>query len=151
MGASFGRCKWIIIGSVSAAIAVAMGAFGAHGLESWLETNWPDDWGKRLANWKTAATYQMYHSIGMIAVGLVANFTKRRLATVLGGWSMIVGTLLFSGMLYGWVLLNHRLMVMIVPLGGLLFILSWVFLAIAAGGMAADSKKPAENSPTSLN
>ena len=109
-----------------------MGAFGAHGLEGWLETNWPEDWAKRLANWKTAATYQMYHSLGLIAVGLVASFSKRARILNLAGWMMLLGILLFSGMLYGWVFLDSRTMVMIVPLGGLCFIAGWILFAVAA-------------------
>lgn len=113
-------------------MAVAMGAFGAHGLEGWLETQRPDDWIKRLENWKTAATYQIYHSLGMIAVGIVAGFTKRSGLLNLAGILMLLGIVLFSGMLYGWVFLDSRIMVMIVPLGGLSFILGWMALAVAA-------------------
>ena len=124
--------RWIIVGSISAAIAVAMGAFGAHGLENWLNNSYPEDAGKRLANWKTGATYQIYHSLGMIFIGVLTNFSSRKRTLNVAGMLMLAGILLFSGMLYAWVLTDHRTMVMIVPLGGLSFILGWVTLAIAS-------------------
>jgi uncharacterized membrane protein YgdD (TMEM256/DUF423 family) len=132
----YGR-SWIILGSLSAAMAVGMGAFGAHGLEGWLETNWPDDWGKRLSNWKTAANYQMYHSIGMLIVGLVARFTQRTAVVNLSGCAMLSGILLFSGLLYGWVFTDSRIMVMIVPVGGTLFMVGWMLLGVAMIGSKA--------------
>ena len=124
--------RWIIVGSFSAAIAVGLGAFGAHGLENWLDDNFPENAAKRLANWKTGATYQIYHSLGMIFVGLLANFSGRRKLLNAAGVLMLAGILLFSGMLYAWVLTDSRTMVMIVPLGGLCFILGWGTLAIAS-------------------
>jgi uncharacterized membrane protein YgdD (TMEM256/DUF423 family) len=124
--------RWIIVGSVSAAIAVAMGALGAHGLENWLGVNFPESAAKRLANWKTGATYQIYHSLGMILVGLLANFSGRKKLLNVAGVLMLVGILLFSGMLYAWVITDNRTIVMIVPLGGLSFILGWVTMAIAS-------------------
>ena len=125
---------WIITGSVLAAIAVGVGAFGAHGLESWLAENFPDDAGKRLTNWKTGATYQIYHAIGLILVGIVANICERKTILNWAGALMLLGVLLFSGMLYAWVLTDSQTMVMIVPLGGLSFMLGWILLAIASIG-----------------
>jgi uncharacterized membrane protein YgdD (TMEM256/DUF423 family) len=121
---------WILIGGFSAALAVALGAIGAHGLENWLEGAFPADMAKRLENWKTAANYQMYHALGMIAVGLVMAIFERSKSFAAAGWLMLVGTILFSGMLYGWVLTNNRTMVMIVPVGGLAFIGGWMLLAV---------------------
>ena len=131
--------RWIVVGSILAAIAVAMGAFGAHGLENWVAANFPDDSEKRLANWKTGATYQIYHAIGIVLVGLISNFSNRTKMLNVAAILMLIGILLFSGMLYGWVLTDSRPLVMIVPLGGLSFILGWVFLAVASIG----DKKPA--------
>jgi uncharacterized membrane protein YgdD (TMEM256/DUF423 family) len=125
---------WIAIGCALASMSVVMGAFGAHLLEDWLQENWADDWQKRLENWKTAATYQMYHSLGLIAVGFICFFTSRRKSAAMAGVTMILGTVLFSGMLYGWVLTDKTTMVMIVPIGGSLMIVSWLLLAWAALG-----------------
>ena len=123
-----------------AAIAVAVGAFGAHGLEGWLAEHFPNDAAKRLANWKTGATYQIYHAIGMILVGLSTDVGGRTKLLNLAGVFLLIGILLFSGMLYAWVLTDSRPLVMIVPLGGLSFILGWVFFAIASlGGKPAGS------------
>lgn len=131
-GSKLTENRWIIVGSISAAIAVGLGAFGAHGLENWLNDNFPENAAKRLANWKTGATYQIYHSLGMILVGLLANFSPRKKLMNAAGALMLIGILLFSGMLYAWVLTDNRTLVMIVPLGGLSFILGWVTLAIAS-------------------
>ncbi len=123
---------WILCGCLSAALAVGMGAFGAHGLENWLAENFPEDAAKRIANWKTAADYQIYHSLGLIAIGLVANFTKPSKLLGLAGLLLMLGVALFSGMLYGWVVMDSRTLVMIVPLGGLSFIVGWVLFGVAA-------------------
>lgn len=126
---------WIVIGSLSLAIAVGLGALGAHGLVGWLDGHFPNDAVKRLANWKTAAMYQMFHSLGLVLIGVIAI---QKPAGPVGKWLtisavvMILGILIFSGMLYGWVMLDKRWMVMLVPLGGVAYILAWLGLAVAA-------------------
>lgn len=120
---------WIAIGAVFAAIAVAIGAVGAHGLEKMIAEM--DDIPKRVANWNTGFRYQMYHSIGLIVVGLLIQVLGPRKMFTLAAMLMVMGIILFSGCLYGWVFLDNKTLVMIVPLGGLSFILSW--LCVSAG------------------
>jgi uncharacterized membrane protein YgdD (TMEM256/DUF423 family) len=126
---------WLLIGAVLGGSAVACGAFGAHGLKSHfakqgLEASVVE---QRLANWETAARYQMYHALALIAVGLVARGSSAR-AIGLAGGSFTLGTLIFSGCLYAMVLTGHRWLGAVVPIGGVLLILGWVFLAVAAAG-----------------
>ena len=122
---------WVLVGSLSAGIAVALGALAAHGLEGWLADNFPASAEKRLANWKTGVTYQMYHSLGLILIGLVVRtrFSESSLSCSIAAVLMLLGIGLFSGMLYGWVLLDVRAMVLLVPIGGICLIAGWVMLA----------------------
>ncbi len=135
---------WIFIGSVSAALAVGMGAWGAHGLELLLTKRFPEndveDLAKRLANWKTGTEYQMAHSLGLILIGTLIGITQRRRSLSIAAGLMLMGTVFFSGMLYGWVLLDEKWMVHVVPVGGLSLITAWVVLAVAALGLGSVQK-----------
>ena len=118
-----------LAGALSAFIAVAAGAFGAHALRARLA---PD----LLAVFETAARYQMYHALALLAVAWASNHwpgTPLRAA----GWLFIGGTLLFSGSLYLLALTGARWLGAITPLGGLLFLAGWAALAIgvAKGGL----------------
>ena len=112
------------LGALSALIAVAAGAFGAHALRERLA---PD----MLAVFETGARYQMYHALGLLAVAwAVARWPGS--AAGLAGWLFLAGTLLFSGSLYLLTLTGQRWLGAITPLGGLAFILGWAALAWAA-------------------
>ena len=120
---------WIAVGAVLAAVAVAIGAVGAHGLEKMIaEMN---DVPKRVANWNTGFRYQMYHSIALVVVGVMMLHTRSRWLTA-AAMLMVAGIVMFSGCLYLWVFLDDGMLVGIVPFGGLAFILSWLFVAVAA-------------------
>src|SRR5262245_34796956 len=119
-----GSQTWLLIAALFGGLAVACGAFGAHGLKERLA---PAD----LANWETAARYQMYHALALLAVGLLAARSPSRLLNV-AGLSMTLGILIFSGCLYALVLTGERRLGAVVPFGGVLLIVGWVFLAIAA-------------------
>jgi uncharacterized membrane protein YgdD (TMEM256/DUF423 family) len=84
-----------------------------------------------MSNWKTGATYQMYHSLGLILIGLLVqtHVSTQRFSCSIAGLFMLLGIILFSGMLYGWVLLDVRALVMLVPIGGVCFIAGWMMLA----------------------
>jgi uncharacterized membrane protein YgdD (TMEM256/DUF423 family) len=110
------------LGCFFAALGVAAGAFGAHGLKSILA---PD----MLAVYETAVRYQMYHSIGLIIVGILAKKVNARAR--LTGWCFIVGIFLFSGSLYALTLTDIRWFGAITPLGGIAFIAGWLFLAFS--------------------
>ena len=85
---------WVRIGAVVGFLAVGMGAFGAH---------WLSDRLKALgtaANFETAAQYQMYHALALLAVGLLSLAGRTERAISVAGWGFLVGTLVFSGSLY---------------------------------------------------
>jgi len=110
-----------------AALAVGLGALGAHALKSQLTA-------EQLTTYHTAVQYQMYHAIGVVLVGLLGLHYRSRWFDG-AGWSMLVGIILFSGLLYAWVATGRRFFVYPVPVGGVAFILGWVLLAIGALGM----------------
>jgi uncharacterized membrane protein YgdD (TMEM256/DUF423 family) len=112
------------IGSVSAFLAIAAGAFGAHALRGKLTPEY-------LAVFETAARYQMYHALGLIAVAwALARWPG--VLTQSAGWLFVVGTVLFSGSLYVLSLTRIRWLGAITPLGGVAFLAGWLLLALAA-------------------
>jgi uncharacterized membrane protein YgdD (TMEM256/DUF423 family) len=113
------------LGAASAFIAVAAGAFGAHALRARLSP-------ELLAVFETGARYQMYHALGLIAVGWAVARWPGSL-THWAGWLFVVGTLLFSGSLYALALSGVRWLGAITPLGGVAFLVGWLCLVIAAG------------------
>ena len=131
---------FLILGALSAAISVAAGAFGAHALRERVEP-------RLLEVFETAARYQMYHALALIAVALVltrsggvgSSVTAAVLGPPLGksllvasGWCFLAGTALFSGSLYAMTFTGVRALGAITPLGGVAFIAGWVCLAVAA-------------------
>jgi uncharacterized membrane protein YgdD (TMEM256/DUF423 family) len=129
----FPRYKlWLILGALLGGLAVAAGAFGAHGLASHFAASGITADEQRLIEvWETAARYQMYHALALLAVGWL---TARRcsLWINLAGTAMTAGTLIFSGCLYALVLSGVKVLGAIVPIGGSLLIVGWICLAIAA-------------------
>jgi len=115
------------LGSVSALIAVAAGAFGAHALRARLA---PD----LLAVFETGARYQMYHALGLLGVAWIASRSPSPLVAW-AGWLFLLGTLLFSGSLYALALSGIRIFGAITPLGGVAFMAGWICLALAAHRM----------------
>ena len=116
---------WIISGALLGGIAVALGAFGAHGLKEQLDST------GQAANFETAVRYQMYHALALVFVGLFALRTDT--ATIrAAGICMLAGTVIFSGFLYGIVFSGVKILGAMVPIGGVLLIAGWIALAIAA-------------------
>ena len=112
------------LGSASALIAVAAGAFGAHGLRARLT---PD----LLAVFETGARYQMYHAFGLMAAAWALTRWPGPWP-VRAGWLFLVGTLLFSGSLYALALSGLRWLGAVTPLGGVAFLAGWACLLLAA-------------------
>lgn len=110
-----------LLGALMAFLAVALGAFGAHGLAGRLS---PGD----LATFETAARYQMYHALGLMLVAALSAGMPGFRARV-AGWAFTLGILLFSGSLYALVLTGQRWMGAITPLGGVSFLVGWGALA----------------------
>ncbi len=112
------------VGAVSGLIAVACGAFGAHGLRARLA---PD----LLAAFETAARYQMYHALALVAAAWAVSRWPGPLAQW-AGWLFVAGTVIFSGSLYALALTGLRWLGAVTPLGGLAFMAGWICLALAA-------------------
>lgn len=115
---------WLAVSGASGFLAVALGAFGAHGLQSRLAE--VADGAKRLSWWQTAAQYHLMHALalGLVAL-LVAQVPRARYA----GLAFTLGTLLFSGSLYAMALGGPRWLGAVTPLGGLGFLAGWAVLA----------------------
>jgi len=119
-----GWTLWIILGSISAGLSVVLGAFGAHALKVRLPP-------ESLATFEIGVRYQMYHAIGLIALGLIAIKIDNT-AIKIAGTALFAGMLIFSGSLYGVSLFDQRWLGMVAPIGGLLLIIGWFTLAWAA-------------------
>jgi uncharacterized membrane protein YgdD (TMEM256/DUF423 family) len=113
-----------VAGSISGLIAVALGAFGSHGLEGRL----PDD---LISIFGTGNVYHFYHSLALLAVGLAALQIEGK-PILASGWCFLAGILFFSGSLYVLALTGIRTLGAITPIGGVLFIAGWALLAVAA-------------------
>jgi uncharacterized membrane protein YgdD (TMEM256/DUF423 family) len=151
---------WTTIGAILAGLAVAAGAFAAHGLDQqfpkWYAGQTRAVAGvpiplaqKYLADFKTAAEYQMFHALALIALGLLAQ-TRPSAATSLAGWCFVGGIVLFSGCLYLLTLTDKRWLGAIVPIGGVLFLVGWTAFAWAAWPAAravADGSRAAASRP----
>ena len=115
---------FLLLGSANAALAVMLGAFGAHALKARLDAS-------LLKVYHTGVEYHFYHALGLILVGIIAMILPATIWLKSAGWSMFVGIILFCGSLYLLSIFNLRWLGMITPIGGLLFILSWASLCIA--------------------
>lgn len=123
----------IAIGAASAGLAVALGAFGAHALQSFAAA-------ELLDVFETGVRYHLYHSLALLGIGVFAGQRRDsrplRFAAVL----MITGMVFFSGSLYTMVLTGWRWLGAVTPLGGVAFLAGWAVLAWEAGRhSAADS------------
>lgn len=116
---------FIVLGAINAFLAVALGAFGAHGLEGKVEP-------KYLEIWKTGVTYQMFHATGLFVIGiLLGKFPLSSLLTWSGSL-MFIGIILFSGSLYVLAVTQISVLGAITPLGGVSFLAAWILLIVAA-------------------
>ncbi|QHS23609.1 DUF423 domain-containing protein [Virgibacillus sp. MSP4-1] len=114
---------FLILGAINGFLAVALGAFGAHGLEGKLSE-------KMLNTWDKAVTYQMFHTMALFITALVGmKLSQGPLQSA--GWFFFVGILLFSGSLYIYSTTGVTLFAMITPLGGVSFLIGWILLGYA--------------------
>ena len=127
--------RFLVFSGFSGAIAVGLGAMAAHFLKSKLDTGLITE--SNLQTFETAARYQMYHSIALMAVALFSDKIKNKLLPK-AGYCFMIGIVLFSGSLY--LLATAGLMGMpnvnwlgpITPIGGLFFISGWLLLAFSS-------------------
>lgn len=116
---------FLLAGSLSALLAVALGAFGAHGLKTRVVP-------EMLAVWQTAVFYHLVHALGLVLIAILCHLLPDAALVPSAGWMLLAGTLLFSGSLYLMVLADMRALGMITPLGGVAFLIGWLLLVITA-------------------
>lgn len=114
----------LIAGSLNMFVAVAAGAFGAHGLRRVVTP-------EMLSVWHTAVMYHLIHGLGLLLIAaLMPRLGEAALSTA--GTLMFVGIVLFSGSLYLLALTSFKLIGIITPIGGVAFLVSWAWIAMAA-------------------
>ena len=135
--------SWIVLGAILAGLAVVFGAFGAHGLEGRLAEIYGDEVKsigglevpatfKYLRDFSTAAEYQMYHALGLLALGVAAGQAATvRTGYKVAAWCFVLGILLFSGNLYILAIFGNNPAHLLIPVGGLFFLLGWLTMFIA--------------------
>jgi len=115
---------FIALGALAGCMSVGAGAFAAHSLRARLSA-------EMLAVFETAARYQMYHALGLLAVAWAAGRWPGTV-TSSAGWLFVAGIVIFSGSLYVMALTGMRWLGAVTPLGGLSFMAGWLCLAWAA-------------------
>ena len=114
----------LLVGAVAGFLAVALGAFGAHGLRARLSP-------EMLAVFETGVRYHMYHALAIVIVALmVGRFDGWMFRAA--GWAFTVGIVLFSGSLYLLAVSGVTILGAITPIGGLAFLVGWGLLVVAA-------------------
>jgi uncharacterized membrane protein YgdD (TMEM256/DUF423 family) len=120
---------FVSTGALLGAIAVALGAFGAHGLKKIVTP-------EVVQTFQTGVQYQMYHALGLLLIGLLYERSSQRFSKI-AGKLFIAGIILFSGSLYAHVagkaaaIIALEKAALITPIGGLCFIAGWLFLFFA--------------------
>jgi uncharacterized membrane protein YgdD (TMEM256/DUF423 family) len=117
---------FILLGSLNMALAIAIGAFGAHGLKGKISEN-------MLNNWNTGAHYHLLHGVALLVIGLlIAQLGAHGDGAQVAGWLLFAGIVLFSGSLYVMALTGVKVLGAITPIGGLAFIVGWIWLTVTA-------------------
>lgn len=119
--------QFLLIAAVLGGLSVAAGAFASHALKDQLGS-------RALEIFETAARYQMYHALALLAVAVLLISTKPTTHTSLNvaGIAFIVGITLFSGSLYALSFTNIKWLGIITPFGGVAFLIGWGALAWSA-------------------
>lgn len=115
---------FLLIGSLAGFLAVALGAFGAHGLRGRLSP-------EMLAVFETGVRYHMYHALAIVLVSLILGRMDGWLIRT-AGWAFTIGLVLFPGSLYLLALTGVTVLGAITPIGGVAFLIGWACLAVAA-------------------
>lgn len=113
---------FLVLAGINGLIAVSLGAFAAHGLKSMLG---PD----LLATFQTGVQYHMYHSLALLAVGILVLQFPAQTGLRIAGFLFLAGIVIFSGSLYVLALSGIRWLGAITPIGGVAFLAGWALLA----------------------
>ena len=112
---------FLLTGSLFGGLAVMIGAFGAHALKNVLESS------GRIDTFETAVKYQFYHALALVLLGIIMLNLKHEFFNY-AGYSLAIGTIIFSGSLYILCLTGITKFGMITPIGGLFLIVGWALL-----------------------
>lgn len=115
--------KLLFIAAIMGLLAVALGAFGSHGLKKVISP-------EMVNIFNLGVQYQFYHTFALLSVALTGYWIRSRLLNW-AGYFFIAGILLFSGSLYIYALLGSKWMGPITPLGGICFMAGWILMAVA--------------------
>ena len=113
------------LGALNLALAVMLGAFGAHGLKAKVTA-------EQLAWWHTGVEYHFYHALGLLVIGALMAVQPQLALPKGSAWALQIGIVIFSGSLYAMTLGAPRWFGAITPIGGTAFIIGWLWLAYAA-------------------
>lgn len=118
----------LAIGAIMACLGVVLGAFGAHALKDKFASP------HYTAIWETAVQYHMYHALGLLGLGILSSEALLGASSLLSwaGYLMFAGIVFFSGSLYVLAVTGVKKLGAITPIGGMLFIVAWVLVAISA-------------------
>lgn len=116
---------FLVLGGLNGMLAVALGAFGAHGLKERLSAD-------MLAVYQTGVQYQMYHALALILVAIISDHLVDSAMLSWSGWLFTAGIIIFSGSLYTLSTTGIKSLGAVAPIGGMAFIVAWVLLIIAA-------------------
>lgn len=119
---------FLTLAAVSGLLAVALGAFGAHGLKQRLPVD-------MMAVYQTGVQYHFWHTLALLGVGILLLQGVQGKLMVASGWLFIAGILLFSGSLYVLAITGVRSLGMITPVGGVFWIAAWLCLALGVWRM----------------
>ena len=114
---------WLISAAISGFLSVALGAFGAHSLKNIL-----DEYGRSI--YEKAVLYQMFHTMALLAVGVMQHFDKETSFSI-AGWGFFLGIIFFSGSLYLLAITGIKWLGAITPVGGIAFLFGWFWLVVS--------------------
>lgn len=125
--------NWLALSALIMMLSVALGALGAHGLESFVSD-------KQMQTWQTAVLYHLVHGLALLGLSLVVlakpAFAFRGIKT-----GLLLGLILFSGSLYIWVLTGWSWLVFLTPIGGVIWLIVWLSLAYQAWCLTRQQKQ----------
>jgi len=123
--------KCLIAGALFGASGVVLGAWGAHGLATYLSASVGAVDTVDTSAWSTGVLYQLIHALALLCVGILFHLHPSRALSIASGL-MIAGVLLFSGSLYGLTLGAPSWLGPVTPLGGVALISAWLAVIVAA-------------------
>ena len=116
---------FLLSSALAAFLAVALGAFAAHGLRGRLDEHF-------MEVFQTGVRYHFFHALGLVLIAILAKQYPDSTTLCWAGWLMVAGMLVFSGSLYLLCLSGQSWLGMVTPLGGLAFLAAWLLLAVFA-------------------